>query len=288
MPRWGTKKTKLQKKRVIFIGFIIFLLMMFQTFLYIEHNLEPILISIAKARVKQIATNAVNDAISKKIAQNTNFKDLIQFEKDDQGKIRAAIFNYSEFARIVGEATARVEDTLNHLATLEEKIKLGAAFNSDIFANLGPDIPIALVPIGSVQVNPYPVYQNAGINVVIMTVMMDIRAEVQVVIPFVTEPTVIQTTIPIAQTQIFGEVPQFYYDGHGTYYNTNSGNAQNAPPIQIIPGGTFTPNNNQGQTNQSVIPSSTNNINAIPGLEQFYPLVPRSTIPSMETIQNSG
>ncbi len=276
MPRWGTRRRgKIKKLKVFYISSIISIILMGQTFFYIEKQLEPILISIAQARVKQIATNAVNDAISKKIAQNTNFKDLIQFETDQQGKIRAAVFNYSEFARIIGEATARVEDTLNDLEKLEENIKLGAAFNSEIFADMGPTIPITIVPIGSVQVNPKTQFQNAGINVVVMTVLMDISAEVQVVIPFVTAPTVITSSIPIAQTQIFGDVPQFYYDGKGTYYGQNPGSSQ-IPPIQIIPGAPVVPNTSTPET----APSSTQPSDPLPGVEEFYPLIPRISIPS--------
>lgn len=294
MPRWGKrsfrikgKSPKKQKRRFMFIIFVIFLLLSLQTFLYIEKNLEPILMSIAKARVKQIATEAVNDTISKKIAQNNNYKDLLQFEKDGEGKIRAVVFNYSEYARIVAEATERVENTLKELSKLEERIKLGAAFNSEILADFGPEIPITIIPIGSVEVNPNPKYQNAGINGIIMTVMMDVTAEVQVVIPFVSEPTIITTSIPIVQTQIFGEVPQFYYDGKGTYYGNypSSNNASNAPPIQIVPNVPFAPGSQI--TPPDALPSSggVSGINEIPGLEPFYPLVPRNAVPSSGSIQ---
>lgn len=288
MPRWGTrkikiKKSKAQKKKIFLISLIIFMLMSLQTFIFIEKNLKPILMSIAKARVKQIATNALNDAISKKIAQNNNFRDLIIFETDKDGNIKAAIFNYSEYARIVGEATAKVEFTLNELAKIEEEIPLGAVFNSEMLADLGPRIPVSLVPIGSVQVTPNTMYHNAGINAVIMTVTIDILAEVQVVIPFVTEPTVIKTSVPIAQTQIFGEVPQFYYDGKGTYYGQYP-NSENFS-IPIVPGIQITPNNNQSQTTPESVPSSSFNINTIPGLEEFYPIIPRTAIPSSGTLQ---
>lgn len=275
MARWGNRKIKIKKRRLIFISFLLFLFMAYQSFMYIERQLEPILMSIAQARVKQIATHAVNDAISKKIAQNTNFKDLIQFETDSEGKIRAAVFNYSEFARIVGEATARVEDTLKDLEKLEEHIKLGAVFNSELLSDYGPSIPISMVPVGSVQVTPRTTYQNAGINVVVMTVMMDIRAEVQVVIPFVTEAAVIQSSIPIAQSQIFGEVPQFYYDGRGTYYGSDPYGVPNVPPIQIVPAAPTVPGSSGIEVYPEAVPSSSSNSNALPGFEQFYPVIPR-------------
>jgi len=273
--KWGTRRTilpkrpnrrkrpinRFQKRRLIFFTIIIIAALLFQSFLYVENQLEPILMSIAKERVNQIATSAVNDAISKKIAQNTNFKDLIQFETDEQGKIRAALFNYSEFARIVGESTARVEDTINELDKIVEPIKLGAAINSELLADYGPTIPVTVVPIGHVEVNPKTTYQNAGINVVVMTVVIEIKATVQVVIPFVQEAAVISSEFPIAQTQIFGEVPQFFYDGGG-----------GSPPIQIVPDAVNIPGSTQPQQPDAT-PSSTIPIEPLPGFEPFFPVI---------------
>ncbi len=276
MARWGNKKVNLQKRRVVFFSFLIMILLFLQGFIVFENRLQPILMNIAKARVKQIATNAVNDAISKKIAQNSNFRDLIQFETDQQGKIRAAVFNSAEFARIVGETTERVENTMNDLNKIIEPIKFGAALNSELLSEMGPTIPITIVPIGHVQVSPVPELQNVGINVVVMTVLLEIHAEVQVVIPFIQEPEVIVSRIPIAQTQIFGEVPQFYYNGNPL---NSTGSGPQAVPI--IPWSPVAPSN--GTTINPAAPSSslptvpTNSsssvVEPIPGFESFYPII---------------
>ena len=269
MPRWGKRKLNLSKRVKILCYMLIFICIIFLLFVYIESQLEPILINIAKTRVKQIATNAINDAISAEIAKKTNFTDLIQFESDESGNVRAAIFNYSEFASIVGETTRRIEETLNDLEKLEESIKLGAVLKSDLLANLGPEIPISIIPVGSVQVSPRAEYQNAGINVVIMTVLIDIQAEVHVVIPFVTELTVIKSSVPIVQSQVFGDVPQFYYDGKGTYYE-NTGSSNNLP-IQIFPE-TIIPNSQIEMESKPVSSNSSENYPVL-GFEEFYPAI---------------
>lgn len=279
MTRWGKRKVNLRKRRIIFFSFIIFLLLILQSFFYFERQLKPILMSIAKARVKQIATEAVNDAISKKIAQNNNFRDLIQFETDQQGKIRAAVFNSAEFARIVGETTRNVEYTINNLEKFIEPIQFGAALHSELLSDIGPTIPISIVPIGHVQVNPVPELQNVGINVVVMTVLLEIQAEVQVVIPFVQEPEVITSSIPIAQTQIFGEVPQFYYNGGYISPNYTNGSGGMMQPIPVVPGTPVIPNGNQSYP-ESTPSSSQIPVEPLPGFEPFYPIIPGRDYPS--------
>lgn len=270
MARWGKKKATINKKNRILSYILIFFSIIFILFVYVESQIEPILINIAKARVKQIATNAVNDAISTKIANNTKFEDLIQFDFDNNGNVRAAILNYNEFAKIVGDATLQIQETLNDLKSLEESVKFGAVLNSDILANLGPSIPIKILPVGSVQVSPRAEYQNAGINVVIMTVLIDVRTEIQVVIPFVSELSILQYSIPIVQSQIFGDVPQFYYDAKGTYYG-NTGDSSTLP-IQIFPE-SIIPNSEEIEIESDPVTSNLNEAMPVLGFEEFYPII---------------
>lgn len=273
MPQWGKKKLKKSKLKSVFIIVVIIFLLIYLLFLYVESNIEPILIDIATARTKQIATNSINESISKEIAKNTNFEDLIQYEHDNNGRISAVTFNYSEFAKIVGSSTKCIENTLNDLEKFQESIKVGAIIKSNILADIGPSIPITIIPIGSVQVSPRAEYQNAGINVVIMTVMIDVYTELQVVVPFSTEPTIIETSIPIVQAQVFGEVPQFYFEGQGMSSN-NDMNYSYIPPLQVI-------NNTENgdnleevkETDEVVIQTASEQIKSVPGFEAFYPVI---------------
>ena len=217
-------------KTAFLISLIIFLAISLQTFLYIERKLEPVMLSIAKTKVEQLATDAINEAISKKIAEGTDYKELVYFEEDGDGKIKAVLFNYNEQTRIVGEATARVSNTLRELVAVPLVIPLGQALDSNILAMIGPDVPITMVPMGSVLVNLRPDFKEAGINMVHMNVFIDIEAKVQVVIPFTTEPTVVKTQIPITQGIFMGDVPNVYFKGSGF---PREGTEQFIPPIQI-------------------------------------------------------
>jgi sporulation protein YunB len=215
------------KKRFFLISLLIFSLMSLQSFIYIEKNLAPALMEIAKIRVKQIATQAINDAISKKIAQNANFKELIEVMTDSDGNITMMMFNTMEYARIVGETTWRVQDTLHDLEQEAQPIPLGVALNSNILAQIGPDIPIELVPMGAAHVNLFPKTEEAGINTVIITVYIQIAAEVRIVIPFATDTEIVTTQIPISYATVMGKVPQFFYDGNGNSIGNPNGSTPN-------------------------------------------------------------
>ncbi|WP_134703990.1 sporulation protein YunB [Ammoniphilus sp. YIM 78166] len=227
----GMKMKPFSFKTAFFISFTIFLLISFQTFLYIERKLEPAMLKIAMTKVEQLAADAINEAISKRIAEGVDFKELVYFQEDAEGQIRAILFNYNEQTRIVGEATARVSNTLKELESIPLIIPLGQALDSNILAMIGPDVPITMVPMGSVQVNMVPEIREAGINMVHINVFIQIQAKVQVVIPFTTEPTIVKTQIPITQALFMGQVPQFYFKGSGI---PGEGSGPTLlPPLQI-------------------------------------------------------
>ncbi|MBP1934627.1 sporulation protein YunB [Ammoniphilus resinae] len=220
-------------KTAFITSLVIFSLISIQTFLYIEQKLEPAMMRISKTKVEQLAADAINGAISKHIAEGIDFKELVYFREDGNGEIKAILFNYNEQTRIVGVATNRVSNTLKELESVPLEIPLGQALDSNILAMIGPDVPITMVPMGSVQVSLIPEVKEAGINMVHINVYIDIQAKVQVVIPFTTEPTVIRSKIPITQGLFMGDVPNFYFKGSGS---PEKDGAPVMPPIQFNTG----------------------------------------------------
>lgn len=202
-------------KYLFLITLIIFLLLIIQTFLYVERSIGPNLKEVARFKVEQLATKAINDAISKKMMQGTDFRQLVELQRDKNGQVQTALFNNNEYARIVAEAMARVTNALDDMESVPYQIPLGQVFQSNLLASLGPNIPVTLVPMGTAQVDVETRMQNAGINNVLVTAVMVIQAKVKILIPFSTEPAVIKSEIPLSTVLIVGNVPQFYYDGNG-------------------------------------------------------------------------
>ncbi|GAB6935260.1 MAG: sporulation protein YunB [Bacillota bacterium] len=235
--RFGRRRRfsiRLSPRMKVFVLLVVLGLVLFQTLYLIEHNLSPTLRTIAEARVQQIATQAINDALSKKIANSTHFRRLVEIEKDRDGRIQAVLFNYTEYVRIQAEAARRVLDSLRRLEKeLEneervEAIPLGRALNSEILTHFGPDIRIKLIPIGAAKADMGVEMQQAGINIVLVRVYLDVQATVRIVIPFATAPTTVSTRVPITQAVLVGQVPDVYYQG----FTGEQGNM--VPPPAII------------------------------------------------------
>lgn len=222
---------KRMKRRVFFI-LLIAMLFFVQFFIYIEKNLKPPLMNLAKIRIKQIATQSINTAISDRVAQETNFDKLIDWRTDNTGKVKGFMLNYAEHMRITADTTSTVQGLLDGLTEIPEHIPLGMAMNSTLFASFGPDIPIRLTPAGAVKVNVNTRSQNAGINMFLVEVYIKIIAEVTVIIPFDAESEIVETEIPLSYSLVVGDVPMYYFDNKGNPVGSAPGAS---PPTGALP-----------------------------------------------------
>jgi len=235
---WKSRTPRLSSRKKIFLFvFLLVLLFSMQSFVYIEKNIRPPLMNLAKIRLKQVATEAINSAITDQISRSTDYKKLIDWRTDHNGKVNGFVLNYAEHMRITADAIHIVQNSLNRLKSMPDKIPLGEAFNSAILASFGPDIPIRLQPLGAVQVNLNTRYQNAGINMILVEVYMHIVTHVTIVIPFHTEPEMVETELPISYVLVVGDVPTYYFDNQGNPVGNYAGQSPgiSLPNVAIPP-----------------------------------------------------
>lgn len=178
----------------------------------LDRNLRPSLEAIAAARAKVIATQAINDAISTKIAQEIKYGLLITVHTDFNGKPSWAQVNTMEVNRIVAATTLRVQESLTAIRGEIVRIPLGQAFHSEFLSSMGPKIPFTIIPVGTVNVEVTDAFEQAGINQTRHKIYLEVYTDVQIVIPFVTSTVGVTSQVPIADVTYLGEVPQTVID----------------------------------------------------------------------------
>lgn len=211
--RAAGKRRRLKKRNIFFILSVLFLVLMIQTFWYIDKRIEPIVKDYANLTVKEIATDVIENAINNKIAKNTEFTQIFITNKDAQGRIQSITYDTQAASRIQSQATIQLQESFENLSTHTFTVPLGAALGSSILATYGPDIPITLVPEGAVEVELIPELTDKGINNVLLTIYLRIKTIVKVVIPFSSETATIDHKVIIGQEFIIGDVPTYYFNG---------------------------------------------------------------------------
>jgi sporulation protein YunB len=231
--RW---KNPLSRTKAFFIAFVIFLVMTIQFLVFVEKRLEPTLLILASQKAEQLAKEAITDAVTKRISQQgVDFNQIVQIEKDNEGNIQAYQFNFKEYARIVGETTSRVQNKLQEFERekVDRTIPLGLATGNSFLAQMGPNLPVTFVPIGSVKTRLDTELSEAGINMVLVTVYIFVDVDLRIVIPFATEQKTVTTKIPITHSLVIGDVPQYLYN--------NPDGKPDVPRAQPTPGSPDSP-----------------------------------------------
>ncbi|MGD6804171.1 sporulation protein YunB [Rossellomorea vietnamensis] len=218
---------------VFLISLVIFIFLTSQSLFIINKGIEPALIEIAETRTRQIAAQAINDAISKKIAEGIDINKLIVKHEANDGT--AYSFDPTIYNRVIAESTERVQQYLDYVESGEfEKLQsfksgididyeeskekkgivyyipLGLATNNTLLSNLGPQVPVQFEIIGDVQSSVATAARELGINNTYMEVYINISVEMNVIIPRRTETIVIKNKIKVGDLFIPGKVPEFY------------------------------------------------------------------------------
>ncbi len=167
---------------------------------------------MARVRATSIATRAINNAVSDRIAKSILYDQIIKTEIDNQGKIVFIQVNTAEVNRIASETSLSVQDTLKDLSNQEIYIPLGQVVGGKILAGRGPKIPIKVLPVGTVESSVSEEFMEKGINQTSYRLFVKIKANVSIIVPLIRTEATVQTQIPIANIIIPGTVPEVYFN----------------------------------------------------------------------------
>lgn len=239
--KYRPPKGPLPFRYVLLISFLIFCLMTVQGLVLVEAGIRPTLLNIAKTETQRIGTLAINEAVNKRILENSNMDQIIVYQKDNNGRIISVDFNPIIYGRVLQQTTHQVQMYLNDIAQgkirdlaipdgidveqdgeranyqhgIIHMIPLGQATNNALLAHLGPKVPVRLTAIGDVKSQLNQEVLHIGINNAWISLSIDITVDVKVVIPFATDTEVVETSIPVGMVYIQGDVPEFYHAGGG-------------------------------------------------------------------------
>ncbi|MFG6117000.1 MULTISPECIES: sporulation protein YunB [Thalassobacillus] len=228
--------------KIFLVTFIFFIFFTILGLWIINKGITPTLIEIAETRTKQFGRDAIVDAVGKRIADDLTYEDLMDIQKDNNGNIVYMGWNSVVVNRVLRNTTFRVQNYLrqiekgnlpdpgapldvpldeeNDVDEIEEspilvRIPIGQATKNTLLANLGPKVPVRFQVIGYVESNVENNITEYGINSALFELVIHIKAEVRIVIPFSTKTSTVTADIPVAHSTIMGPVPDFYNGSGG-------------------------------------------------------------------------
>lgn len=172
--------------------------------------LRQISCEMALSDAQDIVVFAINEAINKVMTENDFPSDyFVKLEKDSQGNVTAITTNMTHInslsTTILGEVVEAADS-----GKLDIRIPLGNLLGSNLMLGRGPDIPVEIIMLTSSFVDYGNEFVSTGINQSKHRLVLQVNVDIDILIPWATLNTRVETDVIIAETVIVGQVPETY------------------------------------------------------------------------------
>lgn len=211
---WYVRKNN--RRLYMYISPLIILVIFVLLFLYVDNVMRPSFMEFSEHKVRMLVNNSVARAVNENFPEEINYDEVVKINKDQLERISSIRVDVGKLNRIFSKVTLDIQEQLSTLGDEKIEIPIGALMGNSIFSAKGPSISIKIIPAGSVETDFKSEFTSAGINQTKHRIYLLVKTKIGIAVPFADNTTEVITNIPIAETVIIGDVPQYYINFEGT------------------------------------------------------------------------
>ena len=177
----------------------------------LEARLRPMGAAAAQTQAQNTIAGTVEHAIlAELVEQSVVYSDLVTIQRDGSGAINALTADTIAMNRLRAELVGVVLETLDGVDVSQIRIPLGSLLDFDLIWGLGPSIKVHAMTVGTVDGEFVSAFSSAGVNQTLHKIDLELTIPLTLMLPGGAVETVCETSIPIAETVIVGQVPQMF------------------------------------------------------------------------------
>lgn len=206
----GLDLPKAPRRRGLKRGAVIFLICVLAFAVYLSLYLRSLSGGTAMSDAQDMVTLAVNETVNRVLSENGyTYDDFVTLEKDADGNITAITTDTVRVNLLSTEIMAGIAEAAAN-GQLDVDIPLGDLLGAGVLEGRGPVIPVRVGMMTSSFIRFENDLVSTGINQSRHTLKLVARVDVDLLIPWGSMKTTVETDIPIAETVIVGRVPNTY------------------------------------------------------------------------------
>lgn len=191
---------------------VLILLLLMAGLIALEQNLSQTMLDMAFAEAYSMAVETLNHAVQLVSEQEVEYSELMDVSMDGSGRVSMLRANTMRMNQVAAQTALKAEDALNSVENQFVSIPLGAALGVKFLSGFGPRIQVQILPVGAVHTSFDTRFETAGINQTRHRIFLTLRATVSLIIPTGSQLVEVESTMPIAENIIVGEVPDSFVD----------------------------------------------------------------------------
>ncbi|MBE7055309.1 MAG: sporulation protein YunB [Ruminococcaceae bacterium] len=175
--------------------------------------LRPRIISVSQS----FAENEVSMVIDREI-QRLMLEEFLSYDKiaiinrDSAGRVTSVSANSVLINNFANDLDIKIGEIIDDADRIEKGVYLSGLLGADLFAGIGPKIPIRFQPVSVTHADITHTFDEAGINQTLHTITLLISVDVEILLPMAHSTINVKSEMPIAQTLIVGMVPDAYFN----------------------------------------------------------------------------
>jgi len=208
-------KLKRRTKKMLFIIVISIITAIALFMMLANRALMPSVITIANQRSVVIINDVINESLISTIDHfGLTSENFFSKTMDEDGTLTSL----SVDTVLVSQVAALLAVDISRQLAIDNptpiSVPIGMLTGIPMFANLGPNISVNIVPTGEARVDYQTSFASAGINQINFQVWLYIETNMRVVVPLQDETIPVSRRVPLVNTVFPGTVPEGMFLGN--------------------------------------------------------------------------
>ncbi|MGN0455506.1 MAG: sporulation protein YunB [Acutalibacteraceae bacterium] len=205
-----TRRIRGRRRKTIRKIFVAVVMLVIVFFSYIEFQIQPSVMDLTEIKAQTLATEAINTGVYNAVERlNLTYDDLAVIKYTSDNKVASISTNTVNVNKLKAEVSLETQNQLDELQYREFNYYLGDLTGFELLNGLGPSLVVRLNFSSSVETEVKNSLESAGINQTQSTIEIKVKAEIYLTSDEEYPNAVVETTIPVAQTIIVGELPNY-------------------------------------------------------------------------------
>ncbi len=200
-----------RRKRRTKVPLILFVLILLYLLISAAYQLRSLTTQIAVSDAADEVSATVNKVVCELIDPDSyDLEYFVEFQKDTQGNVVAISGNMAHINALSSEILSRIIASADG-GVMSVDIPLGSLMGSNLLMGKGPDVNVEIILLTSSAVDFKSNVSSCGINQTSYRLYLEIKMDVDVLVPWGTESATVLTEVLIADTVLVGKVPETYF-----------------------------------------------------------------------------
>lgn len=174
-------------------------------------SFRPIIETVNAYECHEMVTRVINDAVLAELEnENADYSKLVNLTTNADGEVISLESNVMNINKLKTRIAQRLEREIERLSEVDIQIPIGTLLGIQLLHGKGFCVGMTVQPMGFATASIISEFSEAGLNQTLHRIVIEIKAEVDAIIPGFSTRVPVKTTIVAAETVIVGRVPNAY------------------------------------------------------------------------------